>query len=663
MELEFDKYCVVDGSPTTVLPAPRHHYKAIYQKSDKKVKCLNEKFTEISFNRYRSASCRDARPTRSNPTMHKRDSVYQSSKDINLLSKTDCAVGRQKIELSRESAPLSFPLGIIDSLCSSDEDGSLEDQSRSSEVSTSEQSTSSYSMNYSFLRKNEERSFDSNSSKLAKDRVIKSEFSLSSVKDSDRPRERQVAINFQKSLSSKLSLPHSPAWSENDGSKTNSPNATFNLSPKKFDRPVKSRSHRRSPLSRETSGDVGSSFTEPICKRPSKDFSDNLNSVPPSSPAHLHGLLKSEDKNGLPFFQFSVNSPEEVSYIVKTWKVDDALMWVYTFHSLNHKRKSNASGGGWGFKDINRESTMVGQMVVSCYLRTELKAARTYTDYMVQEYVLYDVAQSRRSTSSQDNSSCFKEQIFKHSRPLMAVDLHPELEIAAVIMRAPFEKRESLKFKSGDGEMDRPLPSLLDLCRLEEAREGILGNSRTGEMHVVVPAGNHSLPGGENRGPSPLLDRWRMGGGCDCGGWDMACPLDVFVNPNFRICDEQPLVDSRHPVELFVQGRKNNNIPAFTMRAVEDGKYAVDFHAQLSSLQAFSICVAILHAANTSTAIEHETNKRMLKSDSLKVFAEEEIKNLMDSISEEENFKANSKKDEVLTSFVLNPPFSPIARV
>lgn len=110
-----------------------------------------------------------------------------------------------------------------------------------------------------------------------------------------------------------------------------------------------------------------------------------------------------------------------------------------------------------------------------------------------------------------------------------------------------------------------------------------------------------------------------------------------------------------------VQGRKDN-IPAFTMRAVEDGKYVVDFHAQLSSLQAFSICVAILHAAEASTAAEQERSVQMLQSDSLRVFAEEEIKYLIDTISEEDKLKTN-KMEEVLPSFVINPPFSPIARV
>lgn len=109
-----------------------------------------------------------------------------------------------------------------------------------------------------------------------------------------------------------------------------------------------------------------------------------------------------------------------------------------------------------------------------------------------------------------------------------------------------------------------------------------------------------------------------------------------------------------------MQGRKDK-VATFTMREMEDGKYSVDFHAQLSSLQAFSISVAILHAAEASSASGEERREKMLQSDSLRVFAEEDIKHLIDSISEEEKFKS-IKMEDALPTFVLNPPFSPISR-
>lgn len=97
------------------------------------------------------------------------------------------------------------------------------------------------------------------------------------------------------------------------------------------------------------------------------------------------------------------------------------------------------------------------------------------------------------------------------------------------------------------------------------------------------------------------------------------------------------------------------------MRVIEGGKYAVDFHAQLSSLQAFSICVATLHATEASPS-GREKREPTLQCDALKVSTEEEIKSMVDAIAELEKSKVK-KMEQVVPSFVLNPPFSPIARV
>jgi hypothetical protein len=45
---------------------------------------------------------------------------------------------------------------------------------------------------------------------------------------------------------------------------------------------------------------------------------------------------------------------------------------------------------------------------------------------------------------------------------------------------------------------------------------------------VVLPSGVHSLP--SDGGPSSLIERWKTGGSCDCGGWDLACKLKILAN-------------------------------------------------------------------------------------------------------------------------------------
>ncbi|XP_057775916.1 uncharacterized protein LOC130994839 [Salvia miltiorrhiza] len=616
MDLDFDKYCLVDGSPTTVLPVPRPRSCVAGRKPSGKREFGNETPSptefEIDFGDYCSGSCRDVRSQRISGEVLKRGSVYQSSKEAKLIQETDAAVGRKKIEFSPRTAS-SLSIEIIESLCNSDEESSV--------MSFSEQSTASgYANGVEFC-------YDD------------------STEEASSPRGKDVALSLHGPLSARFGLPHSPANSGRDSSRASSSSrGRFSHVRNMLDPFVKSKS-RRSPLCsfNKTHGETtsGRPMLGDIFEKPHhveydhqyEEKKETHNSVPRCSPAHLHGLLKMGSKHGAPFFQFSVKSPEDF-YVAKTWKVENASTWIYTFHVFPNRRKRGASG--WGLKECSRESSMVGWMQVSCHLHTEFEGAGQSNDSMMTEFVLYDVLHSRKSIGD--------------TGQFMSSKLHPELEIAAIIMQAPLEKRESLKFKSGDKKIDETSPNLLDHCRVVKAKEGVSDTSNPGKMHVVIPAGNHSLPASGSRGPSPLLDRWRSGGGCDCGGWDMACPLSVFTN---KIAEE-------HRTELFVQGRRDNT-PAFTMRVIEGGKYAVDFHAQLSSLQAFSICVAILHAAEASPT-GRERSKPMLQSDALKVYTEEEIKTMLDAIAKEEKSKVK-KIEQAVPSFVLSPPFSPIARV
>jgi Domain of unknown function (DUF3527) len=47
-----------------------------------------------------------------------------------------------------------------------------------------------------------------------------------------------------------------------------------------------------------------------------------------------------------------------------------------------------------------------------------------------------------------------------------------------------------------------------------------------GSVTAILPSGIHGVSArGE---PSPLIERWRSGGGCDCGGWDEGCRLSLL---------------------------------------------------------------------------------------------------------------------------------------
>jgi hypothetical protein len=100
------------------------------------------------------------------------------------------------------------------------------------------------------------------------------------------------------------------------------------------------------------------------------------------------------------------------------------------------------------------------------------------------------------------------------------------------------------------------------------------------------------------------------------------------------------------------------------MTLVEEGQYAVDFHAKLSPLQAFSICVAILHGTSAfSATAEKEKNQQLSQCNSLNTLIEEEVEHFIKSVTTEENKTMSNIQKRIHRPCVLKPPFSPIGRV
>ncbi|GAB4834415.1 hypothetical protein Ancab_032669 [Ancistrocladus abbreviatus] len=743
MELEFEKYCTLVRSPRTFLQPPRNSSKFENKVAKENPSsrndpfCLEEGFSEIKFRNYRSVSCKSL-PSKKveveGKELLKRGSVYESSKERKLKG-SEFVEGRKKIEFSL-SGDCPFSFNILDSICGSDEEDPLEE--KRSSVVTSPCSNTSYSAKSSKLSSRdcldpllhvpEDRSvnFDARENSSSKygerDPMENHKFKCDQViapsNNANILRERDN-LALTKSLSAKLTLPHSPTHTESEFTK-GSLKPRFSPFRRMFDPLTKSKSHR-SPLSsnmdhNEVRSSGGTSIGrngKMLRKSLLQDFSSttqNLESgcqsmkqqqqqtvVSQCSPAYLHGSLKLEQKHGVPYFEFSLAHPEDV-FVAKTWKAEDAHNWVYTFHCVQGGKNRNASG--WGLRCSRKDSPMVGQMQVSCYLHSELKDGE-FSDSMVTEFVLYDISHARKSVATKEESGFSdvakvqnpaKEAMargtielddlfnphklkspvtssinhdnsdFSAPYPWTPTDLHPSLEIAAVVVQVPFHRRESLKCRRGDTIDDRIHSNLLDFSLVEPIKMGISGDVSTVKVNVVTPFGHHGLPTTESKGPSPLLDRWRLGGGCDCGGWDMACPLVVFGNHNAQSEQQHSLLDSEQPFELYVEGAKEKT-PALSIAVTEKGHYSVDFHAQLSSLQAFAICVATLHTTETSTSIEQEKNKHLLQSSSLKVLVEDEVKVLIEAVTAEERRKVRKAAGANPAPFMPNPPFSPIARV
>ncbi|VFQ74917.1 unnamed protein product [Cuscuta campestris] len=197
----------------------------------------------------------------------------------------------------------------------------------------------------------------------------------------------------------------------------------------------------------------------------------------------------------------------------------------------------------------------------------------------------------------------------------------PEHEIVAMV----------IEFPEGEGDKLRPV-----------------------KMSVVMPSGRHGLPAAESPGPSPLLERWRSGGGCDCGGWDVACQLSMLENSSVHVTSN----GNQRPFQLFIKGKKEKRV-ALTMTPIEDGRqYGVNFDHELSTLQAFSICVALLHAKEASVAVERNREARALQR---RIFGKDDFGSLIRQ--QQEKMSGNKMVDQTFPYFVLNPLFSPIARI
>ncbi|PKU80238.1 uncharacterized protein LOC110099318 [Dendrobium catenatum] len=412
------------------------------------------------------------------------------------------------------------------------------------------------------------------------------------------------------------------------------------------------------------------------------------------SPAHLHAALRLECNHGAPLYEFSVKDNEDV-LCAKTWKAENDFNWMYTFHCC--KKKSNSHNNRT--KDRHDQlSLMIGQMQVSCYLCPEITGAGSFDNSAVTEFTMYDIAQARRnhavershvsSNSSQTavftvadslvaeasessrlnkaGNNHYPVSVFssdfdsEHSTscPWEPTELQPNLEIAAIVIQISFTKKDALKNIQAGEKYSSGNKGFSSVSVADQTRVTVGTHPSSAYIKVVTPSGRHGLPNSEEDGPSSLLDRWRFGGGCDCGGWDMGCPILLFETINND--NVTSITGTQLPILLFAKGKKEE-FPVLTIVANGKGQYAVDFHAQLSSLQAFSICIAILHGREASSSICQDQDKHKLYSNSLKLLLEDEVGDIVEAVAEEKKRKRNERV--VPPSFFLDSPFSPMGRV
>ncbi|XP_016450060.1 uncharacterized protein LOC107774908 [Nicotiana tabacum] len=342
------------------------------------------------------------------------------------------------------------------------------------------------------------------------------------------------------------------------------------------------------------------------------------------------GMLQRRWKNGLPHYVFSIDGTKDV-YTADLLKIDSPddkfLDYVYTFHSRQGGKKERAFSA--------RESHLVGKMTVSTSVtlssaKSEIMETRfvvfgsmdEYMDEIQTSHVLRknkrlakkvtDVFRTSQSykqrslskfggTSAILEDSCWMPSVnmyddyYSCGNALLDQQIPPNFELAAIVMRDCIydSSKEAetggwgLKFlkKPPTGSKNATPAAPVESCTRDTTECST-------SMDVIIPSGFHGGPRSRNAGPSSLLERWSSGGHCDCGGWDVGCPLTVLKTG--AEASSQTTSGECQTFDLYIQGSKQS-APVMKMANIHDGLYYIHFHSTLSALQSFAIAAAFIH--------------------------------------------------------------------
>ncbi|XP_027337219.1 uncharacterized protein LOC113850895 [Abrus precatorius] len=341
-----------------------------------------------------------------------------------------------------------------------------------------------------------------------------------------------------------------------------------------------------------------------------------------SQGSSIQGLLQLTIKNGVPLFKFVLNNERKIFAAAKNSLTSAAkgdLGYCFTFYLVNEIKKKS---GGWISHGSREKShgyayNIVAQMKLSSSKITEPISHNSNTKRMVKEYVLsgVEIGQTDQGPPKFIRSA----------------------ELAAVVIETSCEKISEVMY----GNDNLPKKECTK-CLADERCSCSSGETDTsGGTTVILPGGVHGSPvKGE---PTPLIYRWKTGGSCDCGGWDIGCKLLVLSNQKQSSNVPKCYKPYHDRFQLFVQEGTEQDTPHFTLLPLKDEFYSVEFNSTISHLQAFFISVAVLSGQKLPGSME------------------------MDSMHEEilkEPSSNNSKlQGKAPLKYAPIPPLSPVGRV
>ncbi|XWS67162.1 hypothetical protein CRYUN_Cryun05aG0263500 [Craigia yunnanensis] len=347
----------------------------------------------------------------------------------------------------------------------------------------------------------------------------------------------------------------------------------------------------------------------------------------------IQALLQVTIKNGLPLFRFVVDNGSKMLATIMKSLVSSAKGGSdqnYIFSSVSEIKKKSGSWISQGNKEKNCGYiyNIIGQMKISNPHISDLTAQDSCNHYLVRESVLFGVEQRQADQAS--------------------ARFTPNTELASVVFKMPGESTDTQQ-----GDEDIMKEGFTECLAMDGCSCNSAENASFNSTTVILPGGVHSLP---NKGiPSPLIDRWKSGGLCDCGGWDVGCKLRILSNQNSRYCKISSTCQAclnANRLELYAQGEAQENRPIFRLVPHKSGIYAIEFSSSITALQAFFISVTVISCQKSSELPE------------LSYLAEGKvIKETMVNGSLGMENEPTIVLGTVPAKYAPNPPHSPVGRV
>ncbi|KAL1817235.1 hypothetical protein ACET3Z_019809 [Daucus carota] len=317
-----------------------------------------------------------------------------------------------------------------------------------------------------------------------------------------------------------------------------------------------------------SSNRVSTSFH--VEKEPSSVHSTNVNlDVVPHCETRgsstKQAYIKVAVKNNLPLYTFTVdNNSVVLAATVKKFSLrKDDTVWIYTFFKI-HETKKSAGWLNYGPKNKEYIPNVIAQMKVSDMQHSDSGGKHLADRLISKEYVLF--AADLRLFDKQPS------------------DAEPNDELAAIVVKPTTKTTASLHESLPD------LGSSYNVRGLSKNKLSVRSH-KVQSMTVILPGGAHGMPSkGE---PSSLIERWKSGGLCDCGGWDLGCMVKVLGNQHQT---------SAGQFELFTQSQDEVSkcLPFFVLSSLNSGIFSVKFDSSISFLQAFSISIAAIDSRKPS---------------------------------------------------------------